>query len=338
MPNLRQGAGIGLLLDLALSTWAKRDVSHLDPGRWKGERAGGLRMPPQLGPGSHNFRVTARTLDRLIQRDDNHLAWLLAWYRGQNSGPLGHAGREILSPVYFDAHTFCASLNVQLCDERGDAPELRAEALRFLEDELALCTLHDAEPGTPGQDVVVAAGTRALTGASGSRDYWLERTLGKEGARGSSRLKAFRYGDWFSPDLLDDCRNFLFTRVIGSELDRVLSRIRSASGVLVWELYEDGHLSYFPEGPACYSSPQPVAVAAFGLDAVYLNPARESGRRMEGVVCRTRREGSVLISEALPPHNWSRSVDLSHLGQFLESRTFPMPDAVSAATPESVHG
>src|SRR5690349_22076248 len=94
--------GIGLLLDLALERRAS------DPNRWREERAGNVALPVRLGPGSHNYGVVARTLDRLIRRADNHHDWLLHWYRGNNSGPLGHAGREILSPTYFDAHTVCA--------------------------------------------------------------------------------------------------------------------------------------------------------------------------------------------------------------------------------------
>lgn len=315
--------GIGLLLDLAL------DGRASDPKRWAGERAGNVRLPIQLGPGSHNYGPVSRTLDRSIGRDDNHMEWLLAWYRGQVFGPLGHSGREILSPTYFDAHTVPAHLNIRLCDERGDAPELRQAVIHYLEDELALCTIHRDVAGR-----VIAAGTRALGASSRSRDAWLNLMLGSplRNVPPATRLRHFREAPgWHRPELLAACRAYLSTGVIELELDRVLSRIRSASGKLVWERYENGHVSYFPDGPRCYSSPQMAAAVLYGGDAEYLNPARDDDRKLTGISAETRWVAPDVLEaratgKALEGGAWTGSLNLSGLGILEIRREFPMPE------------
>lgn len=295
MPETRK-TGIGVRLDLMISALKG---ARLESITWDYERRGNVALPARLGPGSHNFGVVARTLDRIIGRDDNHLAWLLAWYRGQNSGGLGHCGREILSPVYFDAHVTCAMVN-HVLSRRDGHRELLRETRIFLENELALDLAHWSH------GVVVACGTRAFTVESGSRNEWLAFVLGEK--RKNLKGRTARFASDFEISLAPD---------LG-----FLRRIRSASGEIAVVTGAHGHASYFPRGPRCYNNPQPGAVSINGI-ATYLNPGRALNRKnLKGYFPSTSLAEGMLVSRD-EGKGWEGLADLSGLGEVTSEMVIP---------------
>jgi hypothetical protein len=318
--------GIGVLLDLMLANLF--DGEPLDVKRWTGERKGNINLPVNNArEGSGNYGVVARTLDLLARRrDSNHLEWLPGWYEGNTSGSIGHCARETLSGTYFDAHAVPAHVLRFLADRSEMLRPLRDLVSAFLENELALATIH-----RDGRRLVVSASTRAMTGMSDARDQWLAQVLGEplpHKGRGFRLLhfEAKQIRSWLDPELVADCRAFSETREVGTRLASVLARIRTVCGDLTWHGFERGHISLYPEGPWCYAAGQPAAVGFLdGREPILFNPAqdfRKPGIKGYGDVS-TRLEDGVLRSWGDGKEGpWSREVALAELdlGELREVR------------------
>lgn len=271
--------GIGLKLDLMLGALFHGD--KLDVRTWSMERAHAPTSPPVplAREGSANYWSVAWVLDLLARRRNARPAdLLLSLYEGQTTGAIGHCGRETLSATYADAHLVPAHVVRLLAEDSKELAELRDPVSRFLENELALSVIH-----RDGERRVVSASTRAMTGLSDARDQWVAQVLGEtlpHPGRGF-RLLQFQAADirsWLDPALVDDCRHFANTREVSTRLAAVLDRVRTVCGELRWYKFEEGHVSFYPEGPWCFAAPQPAAVGRTRAEPVLFNPAQDFRR------------------------------------------------------------